>query len=140
MQWFQTAFEPESEVTEASLWKVPAEYQALSRNITVGLQKVYNGELGARVLFEIEQRVSKGESYPGLVLMRCTTKRYYTGTALEDMYNVNDLQRIKCHNGNLEAMQMMWIQVVAGLKTPQPDEVYQELCFDLVKDHPELKG
>ena len=134
--WALRAAKSELEVPEATLWTTPKKFRTLSRKISLGLQKQCKSDLGHRVSQMVEDNMNLGRTIPGLVLLRFLVKWYASGTKNEQMYALNDLQRVKISNGNIETMQSLWIMVNTGLRVQQPDETLEEIYFDIIKDHP----
>ena len=53
------------------------------------------------------------------------------------MYALIVLLRVRITNGNIEAMQATWIMFITAMKISQPDEVLEELFYEICKDDPQ---
>ena len=64
LKWALTALQPESEVSDESLWKVPLRHRTLSSRGAIDLRNKCVGELGHRVTQMVEDNVKEGMSVP----------------------------------------------------------------------------
>ena len=97
------------------------------------LQSICKGNLGHRGTQLVGDNIKIGRSIPSLVLLRMISHYFAAGTKNEHAYALNDLQRVKITNGNIEVMQSVWIMVLSGMRSQPRRESLEEMYFDIVK-------
>ena len=85
------------------------------------LQKHATGDLGRLITQKTDDCIKKGQSVPGLVLLRLIFRKYASNRQADAVYNLIDLQKVKMVNNNLEGFQITWEMVLSGMRLP-PEE------------------
>ena len=91
------------------------------------------GELARRISLETERSLRYGRAVTGLVLLRQLTEWYKTNTKAESMYHILNLRVVRVTNGNLEAFQNAWNQVLEWQAKAPDDEMLHVFYFEAVK-------